>query len=311
MPFIAGAEGFWQAPDMCEGVDCNACDLIKMANLILDWLIGIMFIIFGFLVIVAGFELVTSGGNPGQKESAKKKLFNGLIGIVIVLAAWLIIDDLMKTIAGKEFNNGGPWHEIKCESNLDPDEPVSSITSIEVTFEDSNAVGPDSIGTYDAGLVNESCNPSTPNFPACANVSTNGNMNPIFDCEDGDCSHMVHSDAEAHMAATLAGPYAALQNSFSGTVVINDAIAKDGTSRETQTTGSRHFHGDALDLSTAGMSNAQKLELFNKAKAAGFTGFGFGNNILHVDTGAKRAWDYGNSTYGGQSVEQLKAQARS
>lgn len=55
-------------------------------------------------------------------------------------------------------------------------------------------------------------------------------------------------------------------------------------------------------LKGTGMSNADKIRLYNEAKRAGFTGFGFGNTILHVDLGPSRAWAYGNSTYGGVSV---------
>jgi hypothetical protein len=129
-------------------------------------------------------------------------------------------------------------------------------------------------------------------------------MRPIFDPAQGGSS-MVRSGAAARMQQTLAGPFARLQQNFGRKVVINDAIAKAGSSRETETTSSRHFYGDALDLSTAGMSNADKIRLFESAKRAGFTGFGFGNNILHVDLGPSRGWAYGNSTYGGRSVRSM------
>jgi uncharacterized protein YcbK (DUF882 family) len=92
---------------------------------------------------------------------------------------------------------------------------------------------------------------------------------------------------------------------FGSPITINDAIARSGTSRETQTQGSQHFHGRALDVSTSGMSNEQKLNLVRAAQRAGFTGFGFGVNILHVDTGPRRHWAYGNSTYGGVQVASL------
>jgi uncharacterized protein YcbK (DUF882 family) len=98
---------------------------------------------------------------------------------------------------------------------------------------------------------------------------------------------------------------------FGGPITINDAIAKRGTSRESQTQGSMHFHGRALDISTAGMTNEQKLQLVQAALQAGFTGFGFGNTILHVDTGTRRHWAYGNSSYGGMQVAQLGSIVRS
>lgn len=142
-----------------------------------------------------------------------------------------------------------------------------------------------------------------------AGYSVNSSMNPLLNVSEG-ASKMLRHDAGEKMEKTLAGPYARLVKGFGGDVIINDALAKAGTTRERQTKGSRHFHGDALDLSTAGMSNAEKLKLFREAKKAGFSGFGFGNNILHVDTGPNRAWKYSNKYFGGVNVDDLINEAK-
>lgn len=135
----------------------------------------------------------------------------------------------------------------------------------------------------------------------------NTSMKPIFDTEGA--SKLTRKGAEQRMDKVLQGPYKSLQESFKAVtgkdVVINDAIAKSGTSRERNTKGSRHFHGDAIDLSTRGMSDKEKQLLVEKAKAAGFTGFGFGENILHVDMGPKRAWSYGNPYFGGRRSKEM------
>ena len=54
------------------------------------------------------------------------------------------------------------------------------------------------------------------------------------------------------------------------------------------------------------MNDTQKRQLLMAALSVGFTGFGFGNNILHVDTGRRRSWDYGVSTWAGVDVKRLK-----
>ena len=136
-------------------------------------------------------------------------------------------------------------------------------------------------------------------------LRVNPNMNPSFD-QDGRWSRMTQADADSEMAATLriARRMAAI---FGSPITINDAIALSGTSRERETQGSQHFQGTALDLSVAGLSDEEKLQMVNAALQAGFTGFGFGTNILHVDRGPRRHWAYGNSTYGGESVGNLGA----
>lgn len=137
-----------------------------------------------------------------------------------------------------------------------------------------------------------------------AKISTNKHMRPIFDHNEGG-SHMVREGATERMAETLQGPYSKMVELFGKDVMINDAIAKAGTTRETETPGSRHFHGDALDLNLSGMSEEEKVRLFQAAKEAGFTGFGFGNNILHVDRGPARHWNYGISSFGGVRIADL------
>lgn len=142
-----------------------------------------------------------------------------------------------------------------------------------------------------------------------AKVVANSSMKPLLDSTAG-ASRMLKPGADTRLAGLLQGPFQTLQNTFGKPLVINDGLAKDGTSRESETPNSRHFHGDAIDISTAGMSDAEKLQLVDAAIAAGFQGFGFGNNILHVDIGARRAWAYGNSTFGGVSVADLKAKVQ-
>lgn len=142
-----------------------------------------------------------------------------------------------------------------------------------------------------------------------AKVVANNTMKPLLNSTVG-ASSLVKPGADTRIAGVLQGPFQTLQNTFGAALVINDGLAKEGTSREKETPGSRHFHGDALDISTAGMSDADKLRLVDAALSAGFQGFGFGNNILHVDLGSKRAWAYGNDSFGGMSVADLKARVQ-
>ena len=50
---------------------------------------------------------------------------------------------------------------------------------------------------------------------------------------------------------------------------------------------SMHKTGGAFDPSLRGHN---KWELFEAAKYAGFTGFGFYNSFLHIDNGRRRSW---------------------
>lgn len=139
-------------------------------------------------------------------------------------------------------------------------------------------------------------------------INRNPETNPLFSL-NGTHSTMTKPEAGTNMSRLLAGPYARMQEYYGGPVMINDAIAKRGTSRESSTQGSQHFLGLALDLNIVGLTNEQKNRLFYAARRAGFTGFGFGERTLHVDLGPSRAWSYG-PTYAGQPVNIYQSLAR-
>lgn len=137
-------------------------------------------------------------------------------------------------------------------------------------------------------------------------VVPNPSMNPLFTL-NGQQSPSVKPNAGQIMQSQTLPRARRMAGIFGGTITINDAIAKKGTSREKNRRGSQHFRGTALDISIAGMSNQQKQQLVQAALQAGFTGFGFGPTILHVDTGGRRSWAYGNSTFGGQPISVMSS----
>ncbi len=107
----------------CDGVNCSACNFVELLNLLIRWLFGIVFVIFAVLMTVAGFGLVTSGGNQSALDAAKSKFSNAMIGLIIMFSAWLIVDTLMRGIVGGgttgapvgEIRGWGPWAQVKCQ----------------------------------------------------------------------------------------------------------------------------------------------------------------------------------------------------
>jgi hypothetical protein len=61
---------------------------IQTASSIMAFLAGVLAVI---MIIVSGFTFVTSGGSSEATASARKRIVNSIIGIVIVGLAWLII----------------------------------------------------------------------------------------------------------------------------------------------------------------------------------------------------------------------------
>jgi len=335
LPDLVQAQTLGLTESLCEGPTCSACHFVELANRLIKWLIGIVVMLFAVLAVWAGFSLVTSGGNPSALQDAKSRFTNAFIGFLIVLSAWLIVDTLMRGIVNGtdgDITGYGPWSQIQCgtqsEVGVTPDTLNITIEAAEdaglilpdaggncpagYTFDafgscvfQPTTVSPDAGGNCPAGYIFDpfgDCEFNPSSLPA--DLAVNQSMNPIFNPAQGGSS-LVQPGAQEAMQALLAGPFRCLQQGFGRSITINDGIAKAGTSRETQTPNSRHFHGDALDLSTRGMSDTDQIRLFNQARQCGFRGFGFGATILHVDLGSRRGWSYNNSTYGGQSVGSL------
>ncbi len=70
-------------------------------------------------IVYSGFLFVMSAGNPSSREAAKTRLNNVVIGFVVVLAAWLVIDFVMKKLYNPDTKiegvTFGPWNAILSE----------------------------------------------------------------------------------------------------------------------------------------------------------------------------------------------------
>lgn len=76
-----------------------------------------------------------------------------------------------------------------------------------------------------------------------------------------------------------------------GPLTINSASrCADYNASEGGAPASKHLTGEAFDIA---IGKTNRGDLLKAAGKVGFTGFGFGTNFLHVDTGRKRFWDYG------------------
>ncbi|MFT5832363.1 MAG: hypothetical protein ACI9SY_000750 [Candidatus Paceibacteria bacterium] len=155
LPETTTAQGIFDG--VCSGIDCSACDIAVIANTFISWLIGAVMVLFAVLMVIAGFGLVTSGGNPDALNTAKSKFTNAIIGLIIVLSAWLIVDTLMKALVGESGQVSGnlAWSEIQCMTQVEattvPGEVTITAAELSETgdFPELDAVnGPGSFTAY-------------------------------------------------------------------------------------------------------------------------------------------------------------------
>ncbi len=80
---------------------CDTADVANFVNGLISFLIQMLGVIAVIVMVYAGFQLVTSGGDEGKWTKAKELFTNVVIGIVIILAAWLIVDTIMEALTGQ------------------------------------------------------------------------------------------------------------------------------------------------------------------------------------------------------------------
>lgn len=98
-------------PASCNGIGgCKSvCDIALVAQNLLNTGIFIAVFLSAILFAYAGWEAVTAGGNAEKMGNARKIFTNVLVGLIIILAGWVIIDTLMKTVTNANF---GPWNKV-------------------------------------------------------------------------------------------------------------------------------------------------------------------------------------------------------
>ena len=95
----------------CDGVGCGFCDLVELAQRLINTGIFITIVFSATLFAYAGILYLSSGGDAGKAGKARGIFAHVAGGIIIILCAWLGVDTLMRTMVGAEF---GPWNSIGC-----------------------------------------------------------------------------------------------------------------------------------------------------------------------------------------------------
>jgi hypothetical protein len=138
---------------------CQTCHVIDLVNNVLSWLVVILGTFAAIMIVYAGFKLVTSGGNQAAMQSAKDIMSNIIIGYIIVLAGWLMIDFGMKVL----LNEGtfGVWNEVQCVAQPIPNYRDVDRANISVGLIDGGTVGTDCAalpnGTYNCSQQVADC----------------------------------------------------------------------------------------------------------------------------------------------------------
>lgn len=145
IPLIADAQFGPIVPEACRQCPCGYGGVLAIIQNLVNFAIGIAIVIATLILVWGGILYIMSPTNPESRSTANKMLINAVIGLLITLSAWLIVDFVMKTLYGGQF---GPWNTILLNGS---GPSCVEARENESLFEGDIAVTPGT--TYDGGTV--------------------------------------------------------------------------------------------------------------------------------------------------------------
>lgn len=106
---------------LCIYDECTTCGLVTLAKNLIDIAVFLAVCVAALLFMYAGALYLFSSSSPGNISKAHRIFWDVLLGLVAVLAAWMVIDVVMKVLYGDGPQGWGPWNAILCEVESERD----------------------------------------------------------------------------------------------------------------------------------------------------------------------------------------------
>jgi hypothetical protein len=103
----AVAQGIVPCGRRAQGPDgqCTINGLKTLAINVVNYLIAGAGLVAMAFILWGGIQMLLSGGSPERIKAGKTTLFNALLGLVIVLASYILINFLVFTLTGGQITN--------------------------------------------------------------------------------------------------------------------------------------------------------------------------------------------------------------
>jgi len=120
IPPYARAQNIWKGTSCAPGGGgptgpCSVCDSLIVTSNIITYLAQFAVLISVAMMVYGAILMMVSGGDEGKFKDGKSKITNAIIGLVVVMLAWVIINTVLRLLTG-----GGadlPWNNITCSTS--------------------------------------------------------------------------------------------------------------------------------------------------------------------------------------------------
>jgi hypothetical protein len=82
------------------GYLCTDGSVASMFRLILNWALTLAFLLAVIYLIIGGFQYITSAGNTEKATKGRATVVNSVIGIVIIILSYTIVQIVYKFVSG-------------------------------------------------------------------------------------------------------------------------------------------------------------------------------------------------------------------
>jgi hypothetical protein len=89
------------------GIAGGNTDLFTIIGRIINIVLGFVGVILLGIFLYSGFEWMTSGGDPKKVDSAKTRLRNAVVGLIIIMSAFAIVNFILNALLGATGGGGG------------------------------------------------------------------------------------------------------------------------------------------------------------------------------------------------------------
>ena len=87
---------------------CGETSINQLISTIINWLLGIAFGIAVLFLIIGGFWYITSAGNEETAEKGKNTAINAIIGIIIIIMSYVIVNVVSNLLTSGNTGGTGP-----------------------------------------------------------------------------------------------------------------------------------------------------------------------------------------------------------
>jgi hypothetical protein len=100
-PTLALAQLRVNDTSVCDGtgLNCSPRTANQLIRQVINWLLGITFGVAVLFLIIGGFQVIISGGNPEGQQKGKNTIINAVIGIVIIVLSYVIVNAIASFVS--------------------------------------------------------------------------------------------------------------------------------------------------------------------------------------------------------------------